>query len=328
MVRPVDLLIFTVPIRRNRSFQPPGRAVTAQISENEEIADILDEVADILEFRGENPFRVRAYRRGAERLRQFEEPIRGLYHRRGRQGLEYIDGIGEKLSGTIAEVLDTGDLGLLTRLRAEMAPAEAFAQLPGIGPEIAERIEENLDIDSLEELEQAVYDGRLEQVPGIGPRKAEGISHALAGILNRGARRRARRRRQQAQQSGPRSPEPPVALLLSLDAQYRQKAREGTLRRIAPRRFNPERKKWLPVMDVERAGHSFTLLFSNTRRAHELNRTHDWVVIYVDDGDGPQYTVVTATSGPLRDKRVVRGREDECRRYYERQAWKQAPPRA
>lgn len=119
--------------------------------------------------------------------------------------------------------------------------------------------------------------------------------------------------------AGPGQPSvPPVELLLEIDAEYRRRARAGQLRTIAPRRFNPEKKKWLPIMEVERWGRHFTALFSNTRRAHELGRTHDWVVVYVDEPDGLQYTIVTATSGPLRNKRVVRGRERECRQYDER----------
>ena len=288
------------------------------VTDNEEVADILDEVGDILEFQGDNPFRVMSYRRAASRIRGFKAPIYELYRRRGINGLRDIEGIGTRLSATIAEILDTGQLAMLSRLRTELSPADVFVRLPGVGPKLAERIVEHLRIESLEELERAVHDGRLEEVPGIGPHKADGIGQALAGMLNRGARRRAQRRVQPSRNT----PEPPpVALLLELDARYRQQARAGSLARIAPHRFNPDNERWLPIMETERAGRQFTVLFSNTRRAHELGRTHDWVVIYVDDG--PQYTVVTATSGSLRDKRVVRGRERECHAYYERQ---RAPP--
>ncbi len=61
----------------------------------------------------------------------------------------------------------------------------------------------------------------------------------------------------------------------------------------------------------------YTALYSNTARAHELGTTQDWVVIYRDDNDGGgQWTVVTATTGPLRGKRVVRGREQETSQHY------------
>ena len=87
------------------------------------------------------------------------------------------------------------------------------------------------------------------------------------------------------------------------------------LPRIAPKRFNPDGKAWLPVLHTDRADWHFTALYSNTARAHELGRTNDWVVLYYYDGDHRegQCTVVTETHGPLAGARVVRGRESECR---------------
>ena len=106
---------------------------------------------------------------------------------------------------------------------------------------------------------------------------------------------------------------PPVGLILELDTEYREKASASTLKKIAPRKLNPEGEAWLPVMNVQRGGWRFTLLYSNTERAHALGKTHDWVVVYFDDGNGEQKcTVVTEHQGPLAGKRVVRGREEEC----------------
>jgi len=87
---------------------------------------------------------------------------------------------------------------------------------------------------------------------------------------------------------------------------------------IAPKRFNPEGKAWLPVMHVSKQGWHFTALFSNTARAHQLDRTQDWVVFYFydDQHHESQHTVVTETHGALTGRRVVRGREAECREYY------------
>jgi hypothetical protein len=115
-----------------------------------------------------------------------------------------------------------------------------------------------------------------------------------------------------------RADQPPIAVLLAVDEEYRGKADAQTLPLIAPRRFNPSGRAWLPIMHVEREGWDITALFSNTARAHELGRTHDWVVIYVDGRDGQEqrYTVVTEYRGELTGRRVVRGREDESRAYY------------
>jgi len=110
---------------------------------------------------------------------------------------------------------------------------------------------------------------------------------------------------------------PDVSLLLEIDREYREKAEAGLLRKIAPRRYNPERVAWLPVLHTHAGVWEFTALFSNTDRAHELHRTHDWVVIFFHDGDAQgQATVVTERHGSLSGLRVVRGREPECARHY------------
>jgi len=109
--------------------------------------------------------------------------------------------------------------------------------------------------------------------------------------------------------------EPPAQWLLDVDREYRQAAQAGLLAKIAPRRFNPRGEAWLPVLHTQRGDWHFTALYSNTARAHELGREHDWVVLYAEHprhGES-QYTVVTATHGPLAGRRLVRGREAECR---------------
>ena len=93
----------------------------------------------------------------------------------------------------------------------------------------------------------------------------------------------------------------------------------GELPQIAPRRFNPDGKAWLPILHSARDCWHFTALYSNTARAHELGRTRDWVVVYFYDDhhrEG-QHTVVTETRGTLIGRRVVRGLEAECRAYYQ-----------
>ena len=74
------------------------------------------------------------------------------------------------------------------------------------------------------------------------------------------------------------------------------------------------------MLHTQRGDWHFTALFSNTARAHELGRVRDWVVIYGEDKEHGerQYTVVSAAHGPLAGRRVVRGREAECRDWYSR----------
>jgi len=109
-----------------------------------------------------------------------------------------------------------------------------------------------------------------------------------------------------------------VAELLDVDRQYREEASSGALPRIAPRRFNPGREAWLSILHTRRGERDYTALYSNTARAHELGRTHDWVVLYFDGTSAGerQCTVITAERAPLRGRRIVRGREAECLAYY------------
>lgn len=276
-------------------------------SSNVWIAEKLDRVADVLESHDANPFRVRSYRRAADELRALPRSVAELYDEGGRGLLQDIPGVGRAISSAIAELVETGRLGLLDRLESEKAPERAFQRLPGVGPELARRIHEDLGVTTMEELELAAHDGRLRAVEGVGEKRARGIRDALAGILGRSRRRPP---------DGP-ARRPSVGLLLDVDGEYRRRAGQGELRRIAPKRFNPSQDAWLPILEIDRGGWELTALFSNTQRAHQLGRTHDWVVIYYHrDGDHGQCTVVTGHNGPLEGRRVVRGREPECRRYY------------
>ncbi len=97
---------------------------------------------------------------------------------------------------------------------------------------------------------------------------------------------------------------------------------QGKLPTIAPKRFNPQSEAWLPILHTQRDAWHFTVLFSNTARAHELDRTRDWVVVYFydDHHQEGQHTIVTETRGALIGRRVVRGRESECRALYDRKS--------
>ena len=293
--------------------EPPPPTVT-----NEQIAELLDQVADRLEAQRANVYRIDAYRAGAEVVRRHETSIQDLALTEGREGLDALPQIGSSLSASIDEIGHTGRLRMLERLDGQLSPVELFKAIPGIGPKLAERIHHELDIDTLEELEVAAHDGRLDAVAGFGPRRLEAIRDILATMLSRSARGRARRfeelRQAGARVSLPEGPEakPDVGLLLEIDREYRERAEADELPRIAPRRNNPEGAAWLPILHTYEDGWHFTALFSNTERAHELGRVRDWVVIYFErDGHEGQCTVVTEYRGPLVGRRVIRGREDE-----------------
>ncbi len=285
---------------------------------NAQIADVLEQVADRLEAQRANVYRVDAYRAGAAVVRNHPTSVQDLALAEGRAGLDALPQIGSSLSGTIDEIAHTGKLRMLERLEGRLSPVELFKTVPGIGEELAERIHRELDIDTLEELEVATHDGRLDEVAGFGPRRLEAVRGILATMLTRSPRGRARRFEQmqeagaQVARTEPAEVKPDVALLLDVDREYREKAQTDELPRIAPRRNNPDGAAWLPIFHSLRDGWHFTALFSNTDRAHELDRVRDWVVIYFErEGHEGQCTVVTEYRGPLTGKRVVRGREEE-----------------
>ncbi|MFO8069608.1 MAG: helix-hairpin-helix domain-containing protein [Alkalibacterium sp.] len=283
---------------------------------NEKIAELLDQIAHYLEIKNANPFRIESYRDAAETVRTSDESIANLAVDKGQSALEELPDIGEGISRLILSYVKTGQSDMLQRLQGEVSPGELFKQVPGIGDELGERIAEELDVSTLEELEQAAHDGRLEKLEGFGLRKVENVRVSLAGMLSAATQRSMRFTGSEK----PKQEQPSIATLLKVDQEYRTKAKAGELHKIAPKRFNPEGKAWLSILNTERDGWKFTALYSNTARAHELDKTDDWVVIYYErDGEENQATVVTETSGPLEGKRVVRGRETECLEYYQNQ---------
>jgi DNA polymerase (family X) len=301
---------------RIHSLIPDGPAPVPGPS-NADIADALDRAAAMLAEREANEHRVAAYARAAETVRTSDANISEMVHAGGPDALEALPGVGERLSQRIAAFVHTGELSLLRELHEAVPPVRLFARLTGIGRETAKKIHTALGVETLEQLEVAAYDGRLGALEGFGDRKVRAIKAQLDAILARQTRRDVRQAR--PLRPARHSDEPSAADLLSVDDEYRHNARHGLLPTIAPRRFNPTGEAWLPVLETRRGPWRFTALYSNTPRAHELGRQTDWVVLYYTTREGRerQCTVVTETRGDLRGRRVVRGREAECRAFYD-----------
>ena len=301
--------------------------------DNDAIATALATLADRLSERGANEHRVRAYRRAAETVRTTESSLADLLETEGLDALEQLPAIGEQIAQRIAGFLQTGRLQLLHRLRHDTSPVRLFSRVPGIGRKLAERIHAALpELETLEDLEVAAHDGRLRAVEGFGRQRVQQVRAQLSDMLKNHSSRRRGRSYRNARRPRPgrvsRSPDeasavPSVETLLAADRQYRRRAERGDLRRIAPHRFNPNGEAWLPLMKTRLNGWAVTALFSNTGRAHELDKTDDWVVLYTRPPGTPksqetQHTVVTETRGDLKGRRVVRGREGDCRSFYRR----------
>ena len=269
-------------------------------------------MAALLEVQGADRFRVRAYRRAGETLRSLPEPVSAIHARGGLEALEALPGIGPSIARSIATVLAWGRLPMLDRLRGRSGGTAILRTVPGIGSALASRLQDELGIESLEELEIAAHDGRLAALEAFGPKRLAAVRDTLAHRL---ARIRGR------PPAG--GPQPTVAEILEVDREYREAAAAGRLRTIAPRRLNPGHRTRVPVLHASRGNRHYTAMFSNTPRAHELGRTRDWVVLYAEEADAGgaerQYTVVTEPDrGGLAGLRVVRGREPECLAHYER----------
>jgi hypothetical protein len=273
--------------------------------DNNTIAKRLREYANYLESQEFNVFRVRAYRRAADTIQGLDRPLTEILEKEGRSGLESLPGIGAHLSFTLEGLLRDGSFRTLGRDGGRIDPERLLLSVPGVGPGLARQLYDELGITTLEGLEMAAHDGRLARL-GVGPKRLRGIIDSLAGRLG-GSRR-----------PEPMIREPAIADLLAVDAEYRRRAEQHLLPTLTPRRFNREGRAWLPIYQTDRGDWFYRTLFSNTALAHRLNTTRDWVVIYFDDGTtSGQRTVMTESRGDLRGRRVVRGREDECRDYYQ-----------
>jgi DNA polymerase (family X) len=273
---------------------------------NEQIAGRLEEVARLLQDQGADPYRVAAYMRAAASVRSTPEPLDQILRDHGLDGLQALPRVGESIARAIRELLVHGRLPMLDRLRGQTNPVALLASVPGIGRVLAERLHDDLGLETLADLETAAHDGRLDSIAGFGVKRLAGVRDSLAHRLGR------------VQLPAPARGRPSVAELLDVDREYREKAAADQLQRIAPRRFNPTRESWLPILHTRRGARRYTALFSNTARAHRARKTRDWVVLYSDSGAGEsRHTVITAAFGPLRGQRVVAGREDECLELYE-----------
>ena len=152
---------------------------------NEDIAGRLEEVAQLLATQGASRFRVHAYQRAAETVRRLTRPVSDILAQEGLEGLQALPGVGESIARAIRDILARGRLAMLERLRGESDPATLLASVPGIGRATADRLHQELGLETLEDLQAAAHDGRLEQVAGLGQKRLAGIRDSLAHRLSR-----------------------------------------------------------------------------------------------------------------------------------------------
>ncbi len=146
---------------------------------NTEIAAAFDAVADILEFQGANPFRVRAYRNASRTIHDFSEPLEKIANHPQRE-LTDIDGIGPDLAEKIKTLISSSKLPMLEELQAQVpASVLALLRIPGLGPKKAAVLHKELGIQSLDDLKTACQEQRVRALKGFGEKTEATI---LAGL--------------------------------------------------------------------------------------------------------------------------------------------------
>lgn len=144
---------------------------------NEDVAAAFEEMAELLAIGGENPFRIRAYQRAAQVIRSLPQPLAGLH---GTEAFDALPGIGADLAAKIEELLRTGRLRALERLRRQVPPGlRELLRLPGLGPVRVRALYTGLGVRDVAGLEKALASGRLARLRGIGPKLRASLGAAL-----------------------------------------------------------------------------------------------------------------------------------------------------
>ncbi len=147
------------------------------MSKNREIAEIFDKIADILELLNENPFRIRAYRNAGANIRELTEDIEDLA---GRGELTEIPGVGPDLAGKIKEFISTGKIEDYEKLRKRVSEElTGLLDIQGLGPKTIIKLNKELGIKNLEDLERALETGEVLKLRGMGEKKVGDIRRGI-----------------------------------------------------------------------------------------------------------------------------------------------------
>ena len=156
--------------------------------ENADIAKIFEEIADLLEIKNDNPFRVRSYRNAALIIGGFPESMRSIVERDEKE-LENIKGIGKSIHEKIVEIVKTGKCQFHDELLKELPPGLLeLLEVSGIGPKKVQLLYEKLGIQSVDELENAAKKGKLRDLPHMGEKTEEKILKAIQELKSRKGR--------------------------------------------------------------------------------------------------------------------------------------------
>jgi DNA polymerase (family 10) len=154
---------------------------------NADIANIFEEIADLLEIENANPFRVRAYRNAARQLQGMGVAASDMVA--GGEDLTELPGIGDDLAAKIQEIVETGKCQFLEKLRKKTPPTiTELLKIPGLGPKRVRALYHELDVHTLEQLARAARDGRIRKLPGFGEKTEQTILEAISAHVEKQAR--------------------------------------------------------------------------------------------------------------------------------------------
>lgn len=148
--------------------------------ENIEFSKIFGNIAELLELKNENRFKIRAYQKAAQNIENLPDNLEAVYKKGGIRALKDIPGIGESIAEHIEEIIRTGKIKKYESLIKEFPPGFiAMMQVPGIGPKTALLLKKELKIDSIAKLQKASEQGLLKDLPGFKEKKIENVKKGL-----------------------------------------------------------------------------------------------------------------------------------------------------
>ncbi|MBI4286391.1 MAG: DNA polymerase/3'-5' exonuclease PolX [Chloroflexi bacterium] len=153
---------------------------------NRELAKVFADMADLLELKGENPFKIRAYQKVVKSLENLSLEAEQLVK---EDRLREVPGVGEAIAKKITELVTTGRLAVYEKLKAEFPPGiSTLLDIPGVGPKTAMLLTSELGIKSVDELEQAILSGKVSRLYRMGEKTAENILHQIQALRRKDQR--------------------------------------------------------------------------------------------------------------------------------------------
>jgi len=158
-----------------------------QDMKNSEVAKVFQDIADLLELKGENVFKIRAYQKAARAIEYHPRELKSMLDE--AEDLQSIPGVGEAIAKKATELITTGKLGYYETLKAEFPQGVTnLLAIPGIGPKTANKLSSELGINSVDELEQAINEGRVSKLFRLGEKTAENILHQIQALRRKDQR--------------------------------------------------------------------------------------------------------------------------------------------